>query len=328
MLTRLLFINTILVVYNQPAKETYRESLVNLKANSHLVQFLQYSLPNSCFFQILLDEELTLDYLLSYSYNARHKLIRSYAYSVLLELNHRIGYKDLLKTFHELFDNTSVESIVQLQAHDQSNQSIKVQMEASEDSNQPIKVTLGLEAPPPMICQPWLTELFEMLRADLDELHVWMNESVPLSSSDWFYRGMLAERLQLLGFALIAYKNSIVKGFHIKSYQRLLYLYTSSFTETSDHNLDDSLVLMDQLLSFYLLDVNIHKVTEEFRWSRLHPCIQESMYSLVSKYGLKRIRLVMNKPLAKCRSFPEKNLYMIHELLLQSVVNKTHGYNL
>jgi hypothetical protein len=385
------------------SKEKFvRKELLELPGNRKLIQHFSFDM-NNCFHQLSLHSELIMNYtshsIHSFSPTYRQKLIRSYAYSIILHMNYLIGYDTLLDICNSLFESKQDAIVLEIlttknsQAEEGKNvcsitsatfslpenavsikkpkattildlsapeflektvnypYPISVVLAEARNSHEHIKLILSDNdipaeyrqiisgTPLPRVenhtmdentatnsfshtvaIQPWLRDILEILKEDLAEFQNWMQDNTSGTSADWFYRGLLAERFQLTELAINAYKNSMTNTFHLQSCKRLLF-----FSCSKGDNISEALQLFDFMITFYLNKISILDVSEEFRWHNLHPCIKQSMYTLVARFGLKKVRKLFNK---KCKQLQSKTIFMLHELILECVTNKAYGYDM
>jgi len=330
-------------VYNSTTRESHtKQELLRLKGNKKLIQDIHFTQNNSVH-KVFLDDPLVTDFnihsLQSCSSYFRQKVLRTYVYGVLLDLKDLVGFQNLMQRVNALFkpQDRPVSTTDDSARSDDTKPPITVIFTDTKDDAQPIVVTFHnntvtnnseTTTDQSAVCQPWLREMLDILMQDLVELNIWMNDNTPMTSSDWYYRGRMSERLNLIDHAINAYKHSVAQAFHLKGYQRLLSLSSSKHTEVSDKNIEECFILVEALLSFYLHGVSILSVPENARWNRLHPCVRKGMFALVAKYGLKRVRRVFHADHSPCRSFTPKCMFMVQELLLECVVNKTYGFDM
>lgn len=172
-----------------------------------------------------------------------------------------------------------------------------------------------------IVLSVWLEELFFVMVQDLEAYSIWKQEhqskaAVLYSSMDWYYRGLLAERIGLVNFAEFAFKNSVGRAFNMKSLLRLLNIITKQhaplatiMTEDDSINLHNTLVIVDKLIEFYLDGLDEIKDTKE-QLFQVHPIVTQSFRRLICRYGLQSMR-------AQITNLKRKKL--ITEMMLDAV---------
>jgi len=196
------------------------------------------------------------------------------------------------------------------------------------------------------LCKPWLDFLVTNMYEDLRTMAVWLAEDDQMtqkhssetenappvvltaqdvlndtrrSAVDWLRRGDLASRLKRTDRAMLAYEVCIKLS--EKSKIPCVAAWVSLCDLYSRHGMvEEAIIATDYVWSFMDANCDTGSSERHARYTLPVPPVEEAIYRLVSQFGLKKVRSVLNSDLsvAKPRLF---------SLLLDAVESQTFGFS-